>query len=577
MSRPSSRAIYQNRKDYSQNLIMEPSQVQHRVEHLMTCKLGVQRVQEPKDVLQQLQDMDARGQVWSQDLLLQVKDGWMQLLDIETKEELDSFRLEGIQAMDVALNTCSYNSILSITVQESGSVGISTLLFQCQEVGAERLKSSLQKAVQEELEQRPRFGGHRPSQNRWQGPPLERPIPVEQRVPRQRSFSQEQPYRMAPEDNALSPPRPLSRQSSTHEPFSTRQSPFPENQDLVSDEVELNSILEDIEMFLKKVVAQGKISHKKKHKKKNKDVNQGGVTEAQYVDCFQKIKHSLNLLGDLAHRMQQPGAPEFVHILFKTLDSLLSYCPQSTLAAQVISPLLTSNAINLLQTSLNPTESMFWKGLGAAWTTSRDNWKGNEALPSEPVFASDLQGPRPFNQAPPENQGPIASRPRLGSSSRLYQEEPYNNGPNGLGKPTERMQVLYEFEARNPQELSVVQGEVLEVLDKSKKWWLAKNEKGWKGYIPSNILEPLDSGEPRRQSQSPPWTPTLRLSSKPEEVTSWLEAEHFSPNTVRTLGHMNGQQLLHLRPGELQMLCPQEAPRVLSRLEGIKRMLGMVH
>lgn len=540
-----------HRKEYSNSLSSEPTHLQHRVEHLMTCKLGTQRFREPKDAMQKLQEMDAQGRVWSQDLILQVRDGWLQLLDIETKEELDSYRLNSIQAMDVALNTCSYNSVLSITVQELSPPGTSTLLFQCHEVGAEQLKTSLQKALEEKLEHRPQFGALHQDQNRWRGAPLERPFPKEQAPPLERGPPPEQRPWMAPEHNTAPSLRTLPRRSSAREPSaSPPPPPFrpPSPEDPARDEEVLNHILRDIEVFVGQLKeAEANSNHKKKLGKKKK--HKGGVTQEQYTDCFQKIKYSFNLLGKLAIHLKETSAPQFVHLIFQTLNLILSQCPKLDLASQVISPLLTPKAIDLLQSCLSPAESDLWEELGAAWTTSWADWTGEAPLPYQPTFYDGWQLPEPSDQAP----------------SR-YQDSP----PLQPVEPALRMQVLYEFEARNSQELTVTQGEVLEVLDKSKRWWLVKNETGQSGYIPSNILAPLQAwGEEHSRA------PMLRLSSRPEEVTAWLQAENFSTMTVKTLGSLMGNQLLHMRPGEIQMLCPGEAPQVLARLKTVRRMLGM--
>uniref|UniRef100_A0A8C8TS24 Epidermal growth factor receptor kinase substrate 8-like protein 3 n=1 Tax=Peromyscus maniculatus bairdii TaxID=230844 RepID=A0A8C8TS24_PERMB len=599
MSRPSSKAIYLHRKEYSQSMASEPTLLQHRVEHLMTCKLGTQRVREPKDALQKLQEMDAQGRVWSQDLILQVKDGWLQLLDIETKEDLDSYRLDNIKAMEVALNTCSYNSVLSVTVQESGFPGTSTLLFQCQEVGAEQLRTSLQKALEEELEERPRFGVLHPSQDRRKGYPLERPLPIlqtpplEQRSLPEQRFPLEQPHHMTPERSIPPSPRSLTHYPSAREPSvftlppPPRRAPSPEDPE--RDEEVLNHVLKDIELFAGKLKeAKAKDSHKKRKLGRKKNKAQNKLTEAQYVDCFQKIKLSFNLLGKLALRLQETSAPEFVDLIFQTLKLILSQCPEDGLAAKVISPLLTPKAIDLLQSCLRPPEIALWKSLGTAWTTSWVDWTGDEPPPYRPTFSDGWQIPEPYSMEPLRTQDSISLSSRRSSSLRFPQDEPYNHGsehedshlPASSPRPAKRalkMQVLYEFEARNAQELTVAQGEVLEVLDQSKRWWLVENEAGQTGYIPSNILEPLPAGGPGSRRPSSFRAPMLRLSSKPEEVTAWLQAENFSTITVRTLGSLMGNQLLHMRLGELQMLCPQEAPRIQARLDAVRRMLGMTH
>ncbi|KAI4549207.1 hypothetical protein MG293_001537, partial [Ovis ammon polii] len=479
----------------------------------MTCKLGTQRIQEPKDALQKLQEMDAQGRVWSQDLLLQVRDGWLQLLDIETKEELESYRLDSIKVIDVALNIGSYNSVLSITVQDSDLRGTSTLLFQCQEVGS-KLRPC-------HVLNRPRFGALRSDQDRWRGPPLERPLPKEQAPPLEWAPLPEQHYLMSPEHGKF------GHGGQWEERFPSR------NQGLFGAQEVLDHVLRDIELFVGKLdEAQSKTSHKKKSHKKKKKKNKGGEYGGP---------------GERSRGLGEGGkSPGFLTLFI--LPQIQTQCPESGLAAQVISPLLTTKAIELLQSCLSPSENNLWKGLGPAWTTSQANWTGSEPLPYQPTFYDGWQLPETsYQETHNHGPSPVPSRP-------------------GSVKPVLKMQVLYEFEARNPQELTVVQGEVLEVLDQSKRWWLVKNATGRSGYIPSNILEPLESGAPRSQSEYPglgPSTPPLAVSAI------------FVSRTVKTLGSMTGSQLLHMRPGELRMLCPQEAPRVLSRLEAVRRMLGV--
>uniref|UniRef100_A0A8C3RD99 EPS8 like 3 n=1 Tax=Cyanoderma ruficeps TaxID=181631 RepID=A0A8C3RD99_9PASS len=255
-------------------------------------------------------------------------------------------------------------------------------------------------------------------------------------------------------------------------------------------------------------------------------------------------------LGGLLH----PGPPQ-----------VLAHSPSPGLAAAVESPLLLREALEFLEENLSDDDYGVWKSLGTAWNKSRCG-----PVPAYiPVF-SDGWLPPVMEQ---ERHGGLQDTPPPASVSPTHFRHPSLSLPPAQSPAAGWRDTLYDFQARNSQELSVRKGDMLQVLDQQRKWWLVQDERGDRGHVPGNILEPLpEPGYSPRQvgvpSDSPP---TLEPDSSPAEVTAWLMDKGFSRITVRTLGVLPGHELLQMSPAELRAVCPEEWRRVLFKLSPTHR------
>ncbi|NWS09101.1 ES8L3 protein, partial [Motacilla alba] len=196
-----------------------------------------------------------------------------------------------------------------------------------------------------------------------------------------------------------------------------------------------------------------------------------------------------------------------------------------------------------------------WKSLGTAWNKSRAEYPNSARVPAyRPVFSDgwlppvmeqehrgDLQDtPPPASVSPAHSRHPSWSLPPAQAPAAGWRGHPSRESPppaQGL------VRALYDFQARNSQELSVRKGDTLQVLDQQRKWWLVQDERGDRGHVPGNILEPLPEPGHSSRQDSPP---TLQPGSSPAEVTAWLVDKGFSRITVRTLGVLRGHELLQM-------------------------------
>ncbi|XP_042655868.1 epidermal growth factor receptor kinase substrate 8-like protein 3 [Tyto alba] len=524
-ARPSGKSIYNQRKDYSQTLLKPQSDFQHHVEHLLTVRLE-REIRSAEDCLARLKVLEAQGRVWGQDLILQVKDQELVLRDVESKEELEAYPLGSVQGCSAVLDVCGYNSVLTVSVQEQSPPGTSVLLFQCERLGAETLKSSLEKLVTQWKEEQRSHYGQRSSLDMPPGP-----------APRYVQGPYRAPERWAeiPEPDFHAPPQ-RGLPSSDYSLQDTQQLPWTNPPSQVTSNVDrdvevLNHVLSDLELFvvqLKTALGLVNTTNQKKKKMKNKAL----PSKDEYMDFFQKVKYAFNLM------------------------QVLDHCPSPSLAPAAEAPLLVPEAVELLERTLHQDDYGIWKTLGIAWNKTRAEYPNGELVPRYiPVF-SDGWLPPPVEQSPltgrRDDPGQVAHIPTQGL-----------------------VRALYEFQGRNPQELSIRMGDTLQVLDQRKKWWLVQDSRGVKGYVPSNILEPLGQGHGGGHSTSQDSPPKLHPNSSPAEVTAWLKDKGFSRITVRCLGVLGGHQLLQMSPEELRAVCPEEWRRVLFKLSSVRTSLGV--
>ncbi|XP_014350077.1 epidermal growth factor receptor kinase substrate 8a [Latimeria chalumnae] len=538
-SKPAAKALYEQRKNYARNTINSMSDTsQYHVEHLTTFVMDRKEAMiTVDDGIRKLKLLDAKGKVWTQDMILQVDERAVSLIDVETKNELENFLLNTIQHCQAIVRACSYDSVLALICKESGQSKPDLHLFQCDEVKAELIYADIESAISDSK------GGKQKKR-----PDTLRMISKSDRV------IPPHPYDPAPVPPGTVTQVDVRSRVAAWSAWAAEQGEYEkqkhfheheETPEMMAAKIDrdvqiLNHILDDIEFFVTKLQkaaeAFSELSKRKKSKKsKKKGPGEGVLTlrakpppQDEFIDCFQKFKYAFNLLAKLKAHIQNPSAPELVHFLFTPLSMVVQTTGGPEVPSTVIAPLLTKDAIEFLHSTVSTKEWQLWRSLGDTWNRSRTDWPKDQFIPPyvprfrdgwEPPLLNFMGTPREQELNHLAESVAHAREYRQEELSRLSLEQP---GPpdlpptNGisdiLGKDQTRKRAKskYDFVARNNNELSVLKDELLEVIDDKKQWWKVRNTSGESGYVPNNILDLLKSQESGVGRSDPVYSHTIQ-------------------------------------------------------------------
>ncbi|CAI5659254.1 unnamed protein product [Oreochromis niloticus] len=514
----------------------------HLVTHLLTFSLQNGEVQSVEEAQNRLSFLAQNKKLWSQQMYLDVGAGGIYLRDVQSQDELESYAFRSIFRCE-ALNTEKhFPSLLMLVCQGADQKKPDIHFFNCETVKAEQICDEVTLAVSTSTASKSKLppDDHRLSQSGGDMfDPYNIPNP---------------PMLHAPNPPPVNPP-----------PYPGPRANGGPDISFLRAEREvgiLNHCFDDIEAFMGKLqqTAEAATVLNQRKKKKKKSKKQSAEDEllatkarpppdGEFVDIFQKFKYCFSLLARLKSTITNPSSEDLIHHVFKPLDMMVKTTGGPAFGAAVSSPALTSSAVSLLQDTLTEEERQLWTSLGPNWTHPRSQLRGPVA-PYTPVF---FDGWKPETVRPDGQvwEDPVESQHKLETLREKQEQQP----PQPLSPPNDDIDSLppgpdrlyccsYDFIARNSSELSVQQGETLEVIESSKRWWKCRNRFNQVGFVPFNILEPMAHIESPVHNKAPsvpaapPLSKTLTLAPPSPPALPQTTPTH-SPQRPRNLPSYN--------------------------------------
>ncbi|XP_070707490.1 epidermal growth factor receptor kinase substrate 8-like protein 1 isoform X2 [Pempheris klunzingeri] len=515
------------------------------VNHLLTFSLQDGDVQSVEEAQARLSFLAEKKKLWSQQMYLDVGVDAIKLRDTQSQDELESYSFKSIYRCDAINTEKHFPSLLLLVCQSTDQKKPDIQFFNCETVRAEQICDDITRTV----------SGSSTSRSTK--------LPDALRLP-ESGGEMLDPYEIPspPIPHAPNPPPP------NPPPYpGLRANGMNGGPDISFLRAErevgiLNHCFDDIENFMAKLQQTAEASmvlnqrKKKKKKSKKQSAEEDLLTakarpppEEEFIDIFQKFKYCFSLLARLKSTISNPSSEELVHHVFKPLDMMVKTTGGPALGASVSSPALTNSAVSLLQNNLTEEERQLWTSLGPNWTLPRsqlggpiapytpvflDSWKPEASRADGQVWEDPVESQHKHEdlRVKQEHQPP---QPVIPPNSHIDDETDSSTFPP---EPERLYSCTYDFIARNSSELSVQQGEKLEVIESSKRWWKCRNRFNQIGFVPFNILEPvthIDSpvtNKPPSAPAPPPLTKTFSAVPPSPPAPPKTHSPHQRPHSL---------------------------------------------